>query len=120
MWLGIAGLLLALTSFKAAAFPYDAAVHAVALGHAPIILPAVTGLRVRFSAASYVPLALLHLSVLLRIVGDTMGPSNVREASAVLTILALIGYAATLILASLVQRTMRSVPRTAPRSSEAS
>jgi hypothetical protein len=69
-------------------------------GHAPIILPAVTGLRVGFSAASYVPLALLHLSVLLRTIGDIMALSNARAASAILTILALIGYAVTLMLAS--------------------
>jgi hypothetical protein len=107
-WLGVAGLLLASASFGAVVFLYDAVVHAIAIGfaismifgHAPIILPAVTGLRIRFSAASYAPLALLHLSVLLRTMGDVMGLSNVRAASAVLTILALIGYAATLILAS--------------------
>lgn len=107
-WLGIAGLLLASAPFGAIVFLYDAVVHAIAIGfvmsmifgHAPIILPAVTGLRVRFSAASYAPLALLHLSVLLRVAGDAIGLSNLREAGAILTILALIGYAAILILAS--------------------
>jgi hypothetical protein len=106
--LGIAGLVLGFAPFGLVVLPYDATVHAIAIGfaismifgHAPIILPAVTGLRVRFSAASYAPLVLLHLSVLVRMVGDVMGLSNARAASAILTILALIGYAATLILAS--------------------
>jgi hypothetical protein len=108
VWLGIAGLLLALTPLGVVVFLYDAVVHAIAIGfvismifgHAPIILPAVTGLRVRFSAASYVPLALLHLSVLLRAIGDAAALPDVRVASAILTILALVGYAVTLILAS--------------------
>jgi hypothetical protein len=107
-WLGVAGFVLALAPFEAVVFLFDAAVHAIGIGfvmsmifgHAPIILPAVTGLRVRFNAASYGPLALLHLSVLLRIAGDAGELPNMREASAVLTILALVSYAATLILAS--------------------
>jgi hypothetical protein len=107
-WLGIAGLLLALSPFEPIVFLYDAAVHAIAIGfvmsmivgHAPIILPAVTGLRVRFSAASYAALALLHLSVLLRIMGDAEELPNMRGASATLLIVALIGYAAILIIAS--------------------
>jgi hypothetical protein len=107
-WLGIAGVLLALAPLVTAVFLYDAVVHAIAVGfvismifgHAPIILPAVTGIRVQFSKASYASLALLHLSVLLRMVGDTAGLSDVRRASAVLTVLALIGYAAPLVLVS--------------------
>jgi hypothetical protein len=107
-WLGIAGLLLALAPLQAVAFLYDAAVHAIAIGfvismifgHAPIILPAVTGLRVQFSAASYAPLALLHLSVLLRVLGGAAGLPGLRGVSAILTILALVGYAAILALAS--------------------
>jgi hypothetical protein len=108
VWLGVAGLLLALAPFGAIVSLYDAAVHAIALGfvmsmifgHAPIILPAVTGLRVRFSPAAYGPLALLHVSVLLRVMGDIAGRSDILAASALLTILALIGYAAILIRAS--------------------
>jgi hypothetical protein len=106
-WLGIAGFVLALAPFEAVVFRFDAAVHAIGIGfvmsmifgHAPIILPAVIGLRVRFNAASYGPLALLHLSVLLRIAGDIGELPNMRETSAVLTIFALVSYAA-LILAS--------------------
>jgi hypothetical protein len=56
-WLGIAGLLLLLALPATTAFSYDAAVHAITIGfiismifgHAPIILPAVTGLRVKYS-----------------------------------------------------------------------
>ena len=108
MWLGAAGILLAHASSGAVIFPYDAVVHAIAIGfvlsmifaHAPIILPAVTGLRVRFSAAAYAALVLLHLSILARVVGDVVGMMEVRAASGVLTVFALISYAAILIAAS--------------------
>lgn len=108
LWLAAAGAMLALAPFGAVAFPYDAAVHAIAIGfvlsmifgHAPIILPAITGLRLRFSAASYAWLGLLHLSVLIRTGGDITGLMDVRAASGVLTVLALIGYVATLIATS--------------------
>lgn len=106
-WLGVAGVLL-LWPAGAGAFGYDAVVHAIAIGfvlsmvfgHAPIILPAVTGARLGYSAAAYGPLALLHGSLVVRIAGDVWALSDVRKASAVLTVLALASYAAVLFAAS--------------------
>jgi hypothetical protein len=108
VWLGVAGIVLILLPPGASAFSYDASVHAIAIGfvlsmvfgHAPIILPAVTGWRVRYSAAAYGPLALLHASVLLRIGADLGDVVALRGASGLLTILALAAYAATLAAAS--------------------
>jgi hypothetical protein len=107
-WLGLAGLVLLVIPSGATVFSYDAAVHAIAIGfvlsmifgHAPIILPAVTGLRVRYSAAAYVPLALLHLSVVLRIAADLFERVEMRTISGPVTIVAFAGYAATLMMAS--------------------
>jgi hypothetical protein len=39
-------------------------------GHAPIILPAVLGVRIAYRPVSYAHLALLHASLVLRVVGD--------------------------------------------------
>jgi hypothetical protein len=108
LWLGIAGIVLIVLPPATSIFAYDAAVHAIAIGfvlsmvfgHAPIILPAVTGWRVRYAAAAYAPLALLHASVLLRVVTDLGEVVAWRGASGVLTILALVAYAATLAIAS--------------------
>jgi hypothetical protein len=108
VWLGIAGIMLIVLPPGAAAFSYDAAVHAIAIGfvlsmvfgHAPIILPAVTGWRVRYGAAAYGPLALLHASVLLRVAADVGEFAALREASGLLTILALVAYAGTLVIVS--------------------
>jgi hypothetical protein len=107
-WLGLAGLLLLVAPPGVTVFSYDATVHAVTIGfilsmifgHAPIILPAVTGLRVRYSAAAYVPLVLLHLSVLLRIAADLFEQIEMRIISGPITVIALAGYAATLMIAS--------------------
>ncbi len=108
VWLGVAGLVLLALPPGAAAFSYDAAIHAIAIGfvlsmvfgHAPIILPAVTGLRVRYSAAAYGSLGLLHLSVLLRVGADVGEIAALREASGLLTVAALVAYAGTLAVAS--------------------
>ncbi|KAB2937166.1 MAG: hypothetical protein F9K20_20490 [Hyphomicrobium sp.] len=112
VWLGAAGLLLLLAPPGTAAFTYDAAVHAIAIGfifsmifgHAPIILPAVTGLRVGFSGFAYAPLALLHVSVLLRVAGDLLAWTDLRAGTGPLTMVALAGYAGTLIVASRARR----------------
>ncbi len=107
-WLGLAGLVLLVAPPGTTAFSYDAAIHAIAIGfvlsmifgHAPIILPAVIGLRIRYSAAAYGPLALLHLSVLLRVAADLFERVEMRAISGPVTIVALAGYAVTLMIAS--------------------
>jgi len=68
-WLALAGLVFVLRG------PWDAALHALFLGfvfsmifgHAPVILPAVLGVRFPYSPALYVPLALLHASLAVRV-----------------------------------------------------
>lgn len=103
-WLAVAGIVLLAEPSGTVVFSYDAAVHAIAIGfvlsmvfgHAPIILPAVTGLRVRFSRVAYVPLGLLHISVIIRVMSDLLGLVDLRVASGVITIVAIAGYAATL------------------------
>lgn len=119
-WLGVAGLVLLGISPHAAAFPYDAIVHAVTIGfalsmifgHAPIILPAVLGLRIQYSAALYAPLVILHLSLVFRIAGDLFNWINIRTISGPATIIALIGYVAILLIAS-QKRNSKADPRIA-------
>jgi len=68
-WLGLGGALIALAT------AYDAALHAVfvgfvfsmVFGHAPVILPAVLRVRFPYHPVLYVPLALLHASLALRV-----------------------------------------------------
>jgi len=68
-WLAFGGALLA------ASLAYDAALHAIfvgfvfsmVFGHAPVILPAVLRVKLPYHPALYLPLALLHASLALRV-----------------------------------------------------
>ncbi len=103
VWLGIAGILLYAMP-HGATLTYDAAVHTIAIGvvlsmifaHAPIIFPAVTGLRVRVTGLAYGPLGLLHVSLLLRLVADIWLLPDLAIASAAITVVALVTYGGTL------------------------
>jgi hypothetical protein len=77
-WLGVAG---AMALIVAAATPgplYDATLHAVFLGfamsmvfaHAPVIFPAVLGVALAYRPRFYLHVGVLHVSLVLRIVGD--------------------------------------------------
>jgi hypothetical protein len=81
-WLALAGgIILASGGLEPGARSYDAALHALGLGfvlsmvfgHAPIIFPAVLRIRVPYHPTCYVPLALLHLSLAVRLAGDAVG-----------------------------------------------
>jgi hypothetical protein len=68
-WLALGGVLMALET------AYDAALHSIfvgfvfsmVFGHAPVILPAVLRVRFPYHAALYLPLALLHASLAVRV-----------------------------------------------------
>jgi hypothetical protein len=78
VWLGISGLLALRFGGMVAGPRYAATLHALFLGfvfamifgHAPIIFPAVLGAPITFRPAFYAHLALLHLSLALRVIGD--------------------------------------------------
>ena len=72
-WLALGGLLMAIS------VAYDAALHSIfvgfvfsmVFGHAPVILPAVLRVRFPYHAALYLPLALLHASLAVRVLLST-------------------------------------------------
>ncbi|MGC2519678.1 MAG: hypothetical protein WA373_11310 [Burkholderiales bacterium] len=77
-WLGAGAAVLLVGGAGYGTPAWDAGLHAILLGfvfsmvfgHAPIIFPAVTRAAVPYHWSFYAPLALLHLSLALRIVGD--------------------------------------------------
>lgn len=106
VWLAVAGLAWAAT---AAGWPArDAALHALGLGfifsmimgHAPVILPAIARVKLGFSGAFYLPLALLHLGLLLRLALGAADPAW-RGLGAALNVAAVIGFALTVLMAAL-------------------
>jgi hypothetical protein len=99
-WLGVAGAVVLSNDPTFAGFSYDAYLHAVLLGfvfsmvfgHAPIIFPAIVGRPIAFHPFAYVPLAVLHFSVALRILGDLAEVQMVRQAAGVWTAIAIVLY----------------------------
>ncbi len=104
LWLAAGGVLFAVEAASLVGGPsYDAALHAVFVGfvfsmifgHAPIILPAVARLAVRYGRSFYAHLALLHLSLALRLGGDLGGWWEVRRWGALLNVAAILLFVAT-------------------------
>jgi len=115
-WLAAAGSMGLWFGGTAAGPRYDAFLHAIFLGfvfsmifgHAPIIFPAVLGRQIRFTRASYLYLALLHFSLLLRVTGDLAGAVTLRLWGGLLNGLALLLFlgatAVTLLVSSRLSR----------------
>lgn len=87
-WLAFGGAAIVAAGGVAPGTPsYDAALHALLLGfvfamvfgHAPIIFPAVLNVSVPWRPIFYLPLALLHASLAVRIAGDYAGDFALRR-----------------------------------------
>lgn len=109
-WLAAAGLLGLAGAFSPGHPWRDAALHAISLGfvfamvfgHAPIIFPAVTRIKIPYHPAFYLPLVLLHLSLALRVFGGLSERFALRQHGALLNGLVLLIFIATLV--TLVRR----------------
>ncbi len=117
-WMAVAGLI-ALAGVAPVAGPlYDALLHALFVGfvfsmifgHAPLIFPAVLGVQPFYHPVFYVPLALLHASLLLRVGGDLAGWPGLRQWGGLLSAVAIVLFLAGVGFA------MRANRRAAPRS----
>lgn len=101
-WLALAGLLWATSPGIPAGLRYDAEMHALFLGfvfsmvfaHAPIIWPSVLGGQIRFYPRFYVHLALLHLSVFLRVASGLAPWEAGRRLAVLLNTLAILLFLA--------------------------
>jgi hypothetical protein len=120
VWLGLAGLFWLLgPAGVPGAYWYDAMVHALFLGfvfsmifgHAPTIVPAVTGIAVPFERAFYLHVGLLHGSLVLRIVGDVASWQEGRAWGGLLNVVAILVFAALTVRAA-----RRAARPTGPRS----
>ena len=118
MWLAVSGALAIVYGSVIAGPQYDAVLHAVLLGfvfamifgHAPIIFPAVLGLAVPFRSRFYAHLALLHLSVALRLLGDVLAVVPLRQWGGLLNAVAILLFLANTVGAVLhARRTARVI-----------
>jgi hypothetical protein len=78
VWLGAGATIAMLTGAAMPGLVYDALLHTVFLGfvlsmvfaHAPVIFPAVLGRPLAYRPAFYLHVAALHLSLVVRVIGD--------------------------------------------------
>jgi hypothetical protein len=101
-WLGLGGLLWIFGAPLSGGFAYDAMLHTVFLGfvfsmifaHAPVIIPAVLGVKLPWRSSFYLPLALLHGSLVVRIVGDAAQNIQLWRIGGILGEVAIVLYLA--------------------------
>jgi hypothetical protein len=102
-WLVIGSFLWIVFADRFVAGPhYDAMLHTIFLGfvfsmifaHAPIIFPSITGLAMPFQRAFYGHFALLHFSLLIRVVGDMGGWISLQRWGGLLNVLTLLLFLA--------------------------
>lgn len=113
-WLAVGGLLGLAGAFGTGHAWRDAALHAVFLGfvfamvigHAPIIFAAVMRVKIPYHPVFYLPLGVLHLSVLGRVVGVVGDVWPLRQGAAVAN-----GIALLLFVLTLLSRVLRSALR---------
>jgi len=87
IWLGVGGMLFLYFGGPYAGPFYDAALHAIFVGfvismifgHAPIIFPAILGVPINYRPAFYAQLILLHVSLIIRILGDLTNQFDIRR-----------------------------------------
>jgi nitrite reductase (NO-forming) len=102
-WLAVGGLLWLGYGFHVDDAVYDAQLHAVFLGfvmsmvfaHAPVIAPSVLRRPFQYRPVLYVPLALLHLSLLVRLIGgDAFSSDDAWRAGGITNEIALLLFVA--------------------------
>ena len=111
LWLAVGGAVLLWTGSLIPGTPgYDAALHAIMLGfvfamvfgHAPIILPAVLRVPVPYHPWFYGPLAVLHISLLVRLAGDAFGEFALTRLGGALNAVALLAFIVSTVTAVLL------------------
>lgn len=106
VWLALAGILGMAGGFEAGHAWRDSALHAIGLGfvfsmvlgHAPIIFPAVARVKIPYHPAFYLPLLVLHGSLLLRVGGGLGADFSLRSAGGLANAVALLLFIATMLI----------------------
>ncbi len=110
IWLMVGGLFGLYLGAVRAGIPYEMILHAVLLGfifsmifgHAPIIIPALTGRTLIYRRIFYLPLILLHVSLVLRIAGDLLINIPFRQWGGMLNVVALLLFMSVIVLTMLL------------------
>jgi hypothetical protein len=116
VWLGIGGIFGILFGEVRAGIQYELLLHALLLGfvfsmifgHALIIVPALAKQNVRFHVGFYLPLLLLHSSLLLRVWGGLSGATDLRQWGGLINAAAILAFMGMILIG--VLRESRPIP----------
>jgi hypothetical protein len=111
-WLGFTGILNMIYGPQFGGPLYDAVLHSVFVGfvfsmifgHAPIIFPALTRITIPFRPVLYLPLILLHTSLILRVAGDLAYWPNIRKWGGLLNETAILAFIAVFVYSIVRQK----------------
>lgn len=98
IWLMVGGIVGLISQPLIPSSSYDAFLHTILLGfvfsmifgHAPIIFPAVAKVKIPYHPTFYLPLMVLHVSLMVRITGDLLPDPLCRSIGGVLNGIALL------------------------------
>lgn len=99
-WLIVSGAMSLIYGGVPACPIYDTMLHSIFLGfvfsmifgHAPIIFPAILKYDIEYRPIFYLPLILLHLSLILRTAGELSGHMSLRLLGGILNVVVISGY----------------------------
>lgn len=102
-WLGFGGLLMIVYGGVGSGVRYDAVMHTILIGfvigmvfaHAPVIFPAILRVGIAYSPTLYLPVALLQLSLGLRVLGDLLALVAMRQIGGLLNAITLLLFFGT-------------------------
>lgn len=100
LWLLVGSLVGVFTQYMLKSSSYDAFLHSILIGfvfsmifgHAPIIFSAVAKLKLTYHSIFYLPLIVLHTSLILRVAGDLLLGQLYRSLGGMLNAIALISF----------------------------
>lgn len=119
VWLAFGGLMAIWKGAIYGGFDYSLILHAYLLGfvfamifgHMPIILPALTGLKVGYTRLFYVPLALLHITLIIRTIGNLSQQVGLRQWGSLFNALTILSFMAisivTIVLSNRGEKAVR-------------
>ena len=125
LWLATAGIVCTVQGPPISRSGYDAVVHSLflgftmgmILGHAPIILPAVLQVRLKWTTLFWLPAFLLEASLLVRIgIGDGLDRSAAVQAGGIVNVLSLLTLVAVVATHIQPRNSAGTHPKSTPRS----
>ena len=116
LWLLVASLIGLSTTTLLPASSYDAFIHAIFLGfgfsmifgHALVIFPAIVKIQIPFNVSFYLPLFTLHLSMVLRMIGDFLYLPHLRQFGGALNMFSIIFFIIVVLLAVIIDKLQKN------------